>query len=40
MEKFWATVDFTEAKPVNETLAPETNYHNSIAMQMRRLMKH
>ena len=40
MEKFWSTVDFTEAKPVNETLAPETNYHNSIAMQMRRLMKH
>ena len=40
MEKFWATVDFTEAKPVNETLAPESNYHNSIAMQMRRLMKH
>ena len=40
MEKFWATIDFTEAKPVNETLAPESNYHNSIAMQMRRLMKH
>ena len=40
MEKFWATIDFTEAKPVNETLAPESNYHNAIAMQMRRLMKH
>lgn len=40
MEKFWATIDFTESKPVNETLAPESNYHNSIAMQMRRLMKH
>ncbi len=40
MEKFWATVDFTEAKPVNEALAPESNYHNSIANQMRRLMKH
>jgi hypothetical protein len=40
LEKFWSTVDFTEAKPVNEALAPESNYHNSIAIQMRRLMKH
>lgn len=40
LEKFWSTVDFTEVKPVNETLSPESNYHNSIAMQMRRLMKH
>jgi hypothetical protein len=40
MEKFWSTIDFTEAKPVNEAVMPETNYHNSIAAQMRRLMKH
>lgn len=40
LEKFWSTVDFAEVKPVNEALTPESNYHNSIAMQMRRLMKH
>lgn len=42
MEKFWDTVDFTETK-VNEsatTIAPEVNYQNSIAAQMRRLVTH
>ena len=41
MEKFWDTVDFNETK-VNEgttIVAPETNYQNAIAAQMRRLLK-
>lgn len=41
MEKFWDTVDFNETK-VNENVnvAPETNYQNAIAAQMRRLARH
>ena len=39
MEKFWDNVDFNEQQTIVETkIAPETNYQNMIAAQMRRIM--
>ena len=38
MEKFWDSVDLTENKQIVENkVAPENNYHNMIASQMRRI---